>query len=389
MHTKNSLFVILDSGCCYRSYVDRGSEGRLGPDRRSSAAAPAPSGRLPSPSLRRSAGLPGIHGRLVRTIAALVIALPPLGSSAAPAAATRGQSESKPVLRVTLLGTGNPRPSASRSGPATLIEAGTQRVLIDAGRGVATRLFELGRGDLLAGARTLLLTHLHSDHTVGIPDLWLTGWIFGRRAPLEVYGPPGTAALMAGLEQAYAFDVRMRRDIDERLPPEGVRVDASDIGPGPVFARDGLTIVAFAVDHRPVEPAYGYRVDYAGRSAVFSGDTRYAEAVARQATGVDLLVHEVVSPEVERRRTQVKDPAAVERIIAHHTTPEDAGRIFALARPRLAVYSHIVPSPTRAKDLVRPTRKTYEGRLEVGYDFMMITIGDRVQVSKRGVIPDD
>jgi ribonuclease Z len=106
------------------------------------------------------------------------------------------------------------------------------------------------------------------------------------------------------------------------------------------------------------------------------------------ARGVDVLIHEVVSPEVERRRAKVKDPARIERIIARHTPPEEAGRIFARVGPRLAVYTHIVPSPARAKDLVPPTRKTYKGRLEIGYDLMMITIGERIEVSKRSAAPD-
>jgi ribonuclease Z len=99
-------------------------------------------------------------------------------------------------------------------------------------------------------------------------------------------------------------------------------------------------------------------------------------------------VHEVVSPEVERRRTRVQDPAVVERIIARHTTPEEAGRIFTRVKPRLAVYSHIVPSPTRAADLVGPTRRTYSGRLAVGYDLMQIAIGSSVVVSRRPRVPD-
>jgi ribonuclease Z len=121
---------------------------------------------------------------------------------------------------------------------------------------------------------------------------------------------------------------------------------------------------------------------------VFSGDTRYSEAVVAAARGADVLVHEVISPDVERRRAKVKDPAAVERIIAHHTTPEEAGRIFAAAGPRLAVYSHIVPSPATARDLVEPTRRAWRGALEVGYDRMQITIGSRIEVRRRARVPE-
>lgn len=139
-----------------------------------------------------------------------------------------------PPLRVTLLGTGNPRPIPERYGPAILVEAATTpptRILVDAGRGAAERLFTVGGRELLSGVQLVLLTHLHSDHVVGLPDVWLTGWLFGRARELSLKGPEGTAAMMGHLEKAYAFDVRVRRDIDEKLPGSGAVVDARDVPP--------------------------------------------------------------------------------------------------------------------------------------------------------------
>lgn len=286
-------------------------------------------------------------------------------------------------LRITILGTGNPRPSASRGGPAILVEAGPTTILVDAGRGAAERLYGIGGRDLLSGLDLILLTHLHSDHVVGLPDLWLTGWIFGRKAPLHLDGPAGTAALAANLEKAYAFDVETRRDRDERIPGAGALIDAKDITPEAVVELGGVKITAFVVDHGPVKPAYGYRIDYAGKSVVLSGDTRYSENLIAHAKECDVLIHEVVATDVERRLSQLRDPAVTQRIIDHHTTPEDAGRVFSAVKPRLAVYSHIVPSPTTAKDLEGPTRKTYSGPLVVGEDLMVITVGATVEVGKR------
>jgi ribonuclease Z len=283
-------------------------------------------------------------------------------------------------FRLTLLGTGNPRPSIERFGPSILVEARGRRILVDAGRGASIRLLQARGREALAGIDIVLFTHLHSDHVVGFPDLWLTGWIFGRAAPLVIYGPPGTAAMMANLERAFEFDIRTRRDLDERFPAAGVALRAEDVEPGVVVDEDGLRITAFAVDHAPVAPAYGYRIDCGGRSAVFSGDTRVSETLIERARGTDVLVHEVVSPEAERRLAQVRDPAAIERIIAHHTTAEEAGRLFARVRPRLAVYSHIVPSPATDRELIAPTRRAYKGQLEVGRDLMTITIGERIEV---------
>ena len=314
--------------------------------------------------------------------------LVPVGAGQTKARQGASPHDVAPVFRVTLLGTGNPRPSIDRFGPSTLIEAGKVRLLVDAGRGASIRLFQAGGNDLLAGIDAVLLTHLHSDHVVGFPDLWLTGWIFGRQTPLAVYGPAGTAAMMEHLRQAFSFDITTRRDRDEHFAPGGIELNVTEVGSGLALERDGVKVTAFLVDHGPVAPAYGYRIDYAGHSVVLSGDTRASDSLVRAAKGTDVLIHEVLSPEVERRLSKVSDPEKTARIIAHHVTPEEAGRVFARVGPRLAVYSHIVPSPTQSDDLIRPTRKTYRGRLAVGYDLMLLTIGPDITINRRPTIPE-
>lgn len=288
-----------------------------------------------------------------------------------------GAAGAAPALTVTLLGTGNPGPR-SRGGPSILVEGDGRVLVFDAGRGATERLFALDR---LAKADTLFLTHLHSDHTVGIPDLWLTGWIFGRSTALRVRGPAGTAELCRNLERAYEFDVHMRRDVDEKLPAEGARLVPVEIRDGSVIEEGALRVTAFLVDHGLVRPAYGYRVDLGPRSVVLSGDTRPSDNLVKFAHGTDVLIHEVIAPDAERSgATASFSKEQRERVIAHHTTPEQAGIIFSRVKPKLAVYSHIVPSFVTADDLVAPTRKTYAGPLEVGEDGMVIVVGDTVRV---------
>jgi ribonuclease Z len=289
-------------------------------------------------------------------------------------------------LRVTLLGTGTPIPRPDRFGPSTLIEAGGQKILIDAGRGATMRLYQLGVP--MGRVNALLLTHFHSDHTTGIPDFWLTGWLssfYARRtAPLHVFGPTGAKELISNLEKAYAADIKIRL-VDEKLPPEGIatRVEEFDHD-GLIYDQAGLKVFAFEVDHGEViKPCFGYRIEYGGRIAAFSGDTRYNRNVIKYGAGADLLVHEVATA-----RPELMKEAYIQRIVAHHTTPREAGLVFAEARPKLAVYTHIVQlasdtiSPPSVEESIAETRKTYDGPLEVGEDLMQFEIGEDVKVRR-------
>jgi ribonuclease Z len=289
-------------------------------------------------------------------------------------------------FRVTLLGTGVPIPTPERFGPCTLVEAGDQKILIDAGRGATIRLFQLkipiGRIDVQ------FLTHYHSDHTACLPDVWLTGWLdsyFGARtSPYKVIGPVGAKRLMANLERAYADDIKIRL-ADEKLPPSGIATDVCEFErDGLVYERNGVRVIAFEVDHGDViKPCYGYRIEFGGRSVVLSSDTRYNANVIKYGKNADLLVHEVAMA-----RPELMKEASFQRIVAHHTSPYDCGRVFAQTRPKLAAFTHIVllasatvPAPA-LDDLVAEVRKTYDGPLAVGEDLMSFEIGETVTVKR-------
>ena len=233
----------------------------------------------------------------------------------------------------------------------------------------------------------LFLTHFHSDHTAGIPDVWLSGWLGGpwarRSTPFRVVGPTGTKDLMANLERAYAADIKIRR-ADENYPAEGIRVIADEFtAGGVVYDKDGVRVTAFEVDHGDlIKPAYGYRVDYDGRSVMISGDTRFDKNVIKHGSGADVLIHEVAAV-----RPELLKDAQVQRVMAHHTSPQEAGRVFHLARPKLAVYTHLVllarpgVAAETQDELVTLTRETYDGPLVVGEDLMTFKIGKaRVEV---------
>ena len=290
-------------------------------------------------------------------------------------------------LRVTFLGTGAPRPSLLRFGPTTLVEAGDRRILVDPSWGLTQRLMQAGSFELLTSIDHVLLTHLHYDHTIGLPELWLGGWLFGRPGPLRIQGPVGTQAMMHAFEQAYRWDIDYRLLVG--VPGGGQVMAAEDVAPGVVFDEGGLRVTAFQVAHMPIDLAtrqllefdgqtLGFRIDYAGRSLVLSGDTRGdSSAVIEQARGVDVLVHEV----------QVPSPGATEEAklanvsLSVHAEPAAVARVFQQAQPRMAVYSHIIPPDITADDLVAAT--PYDGSMTVAHDLMMITIGDQIVVSDR------
>jgi ribonuclease Z len=290
------------------------------------------------------------------------------------------------LFRVTLLGTGVPIPRPDRFGPSTLIEAGEQTVLVDAGRGATIRLFELGVP--IGRINALLLTHFHSDHTVGIPDLWLTGWLSShfaaRKGPFHVIGPVGTSTMMRHLEAAYAPDIEIRTE-DEKLARENVAITVEEFDTdGPIYEAGDLRIIAFTVDHgEAIKPAYGYRIEYRGRVAVVSGDTRYNENVVRYGRNADLLIHEVAMA-----RPELLVIPHIQRILNHHTSPQDAGRVFARTTPKLAVFTHLVMlasetiNPPSIEGLIAATRETYAGPLEVGEDLMSFHIGDEIAVRR-------
>jgi ribonuclease Z len=288
-------------------------------------------------------------------------------------------------LKVTLLGTGSPIPVMERFGPSALVEAGSEKLLVDCGRGASLRLWQL---HIPLGAVTaVFLTHLHSDHIVGIPDLWLTGWLpppFGHRAgAFQIWGPVGTKDLMANLQKAFATDIRFRTA--DGIPPQGIAILAHDIAQGTVYEKNGMKVTAFEVDHATARPAFGYRIEYGQRSVVFSGDTRLSENLIRFSKGADLLVHEVAWARAELQRKS----EAARIILGLHTTPEEAGTVFTRVKPRLAVYSHVVlvttdpafTEPTSA-DVLKLTRKTYDGPLEMGEDLMTISLGDKIDVHR-------
>lgn len=238
------------------------------------------------------------------------------------------------------LGTGTPVPNPERSGPATAVVVGTRVFLFDAGAGVMRRAAAAGLP--IDGVTAAFITHLHSDHTLGLPDLMLTSWVMGRSTPMDIHGPPGLRRMTDHLLAAWAEDTVVRVQGLERGRPGGYRVEARETRGGVVYDSGGVKITAIRVPHGEWEYAFAYRVEARGRRIVISGDTRPSDALERAAAGVDILVHEVY-PETriatENRPGGELWPRYLREV---HTSDVELGKLAASAKPRLLLLTHVL-----------------------------------------------
>jgi ribonuclease Z len=306
---------------------------------------------------------------------------------AAQAAIEAAEPPSDNGIRVVLLGTqSGPTFNAQRIGIGTLVEAGHERLLFDAGRGVTTGMARVSINPV--DVTKVFLTHLHSDHVISLPELLVYPWAQGRRIPLEVWGPSGTRSMMQKFQEALAFDIHIRRDVDEKFPAEGVKARVTEIRSGLVYESEGVKVTAFLVDHGPVKPAFGYRIDFHGHSVAISGDTTPSESLVKAASGVDLLIHEVgrwkgdpvlTGPPDELLPNSRQTRGEARTIAAHHTDGVEVGKIFDRVKPKLAVLSHYNVDPRATLVLVR---QNYAGSVEFGEDSMTIEVGDEVSVHR-------
>ncbi len=273
-------------------------------------------------------------------------------------------------ITLTLLGTGTPLPDRDRHGPSQIVELDGDVVLIDCGAGTLHRFLESGSN--VKAISHILLTHLHSDHVSGLNDFLWAGWV-GRwwaGTPPLLIGPPGTTEFMERLLHAFEEDILLRTE-EGAVTKSDLMLKIVELEDGWSFSNGKWQMVAFAVDHKPVKHAFGFRFDLGDKAVVISGDTRMCDNLIKHAHNADLLVHEVAWEKGMRLsidQSNGAERARFERILSYHTSSLEVGEISTLANVKHLVLSHLMLAGGNPEDLMRDVKKSFEGRVTVGHD---------------------
>ena len=276
---------------------------------------------------------------------------------------------------VILLGTGTPRPSIERFGSATLVNVGGKRFLFDAGRGATIRLHQAGISPNQIDK--VFLTHLHSDHVSGLDDLWITGWVWQRQENLVVHGPTGVKGLVENLRKAYAADISYRTS-NVSLDDKKAKIESVEVCEGVVYESGKIKIQAFLVDHEPVSPAFGYRIEFGDRVIVISGDTTYSDNLIKHSQNADVLIHEITAAE----SSLLKKNKRLQHVVAYHTTPEQMIQLLNKINPRMTILNHVLLFGVDEQAVIDNVKESYSGKVLMGYDLMKIGIGDVINIQR-------
>jgi ribonuclease Z len=278
-------------------------------------------------------------------------------------------------MLLTLLGTGCPQVHPHRFGPASLVGAGDRRFLIDCGSGVTQRLVAAGcsGGELDA----VLLTHLHSDHVVDLYQLIVSSWHQGRDRPQRIFGPVGTRGFAEATMEVWRSEREQRIAWERRPSTAALELDVVEFEEGEIWDEDGVRIFAFEVDHRPVQPAFGFLFEADGCRVALSGDTTVCDNLITWAKDVDLLVHECfIHHEMAARRGRRSDQG-LENVAGYHTLSSDVGKVATRAGARTLALNHLVPVEFDRDALLREITADFAGPVAIGEDLLTIDVPHR------------
>ncbi len=282
------------------------------------------------------------------------------------------------IIKITILGSGTPRVNIDRFSQSILVEHKNDKFLFDTGRGAILRL---NQSNILPNEiHNIFFTHLHSDHILGFADILMTGWVYHRKTPLNIFGPKGTKNFVHSTLQSYQEDINVRSSAPENLDKKNLKSNITIIEDGYVFKKNGLTIEAFSVKHEPFIHAFGFKIFNDKYCMIISGDTTYTENIIKKAANCDLLIHEIAHAS---EHTLKKYPKA-KGVISYHTDINQLSKIVNKVKPRLTILNHVLSlDGSSDNDILEILKKYTNHDVLIAKDLMTIDLKDEIYIYKQ------
>ena len=282
------------------------------------------------------------------------------------------------IIKVTILGSGTPRVNIDRFSQSILIEHKNDKFLFDAGRGA---LLRLNQSRILPNEiENIFFTHLHSDHILGFSDILMTGWVYHRKKPLNIFGPPGTINFVDSTIKSFEEDIKVRSLPPEKLNVENLKPNIEIIFDGYTYKKNGLTIETFAVKHEPFTYAFGFKIFNSKYCMVISGDTTYSEQVIEKSKNCDLLIHEIAHAS---EHTLNKYPK-VKGVISYHSDASQVSEIINTVKPRLTILNHVLSlDGSSDEEILYEIKKNTKHKVLIAKDLMTIDLKDEIYIYKQ------
>ena len=282
------------------------------------------------------------------------------------------------IIKVTILGSGTPRVNIDRFSQSILVEHKNDKFLFDAGRGA---LLRLNQSRILPNEiNNIFFTHLHSDHILGFSDILMTGWVYHRKKPLNVFGPPGTTNFIDSTIKSFEEDIKVRSLPPEKLDVNNLKSNIEIIFDGYTYKKNGLTVETFAVKHEPFTYAFGFKIFNDKYCMVISGDTTYSEQVIEKAKNCDLLIHEIAHAS---ENTLEKYPKA-KGVISYHSDASQVSKIINTVKPRLTILNHVLSLDGSSDDeILSDIKKNTNHKVLIAKDLMTIDLKDEIYIYKQ------
>jgi len=278
------------------------------------------------------------------------------------------------MSNIKLLGTGCPSPSHIRFGPSTLVQVESSNYLFDAGSGVTQRLSEFGIQS--SEIDVLFITHIHSDHIVDIYQLYISGWHQGREKPFNIIGPLGITDFFESQLKAFKKELEGRKKWEVRPNEKGLLYEIYEVDKGFIYEDKVAKISPFEVDHKPVEPAYGYKIQFnkegKDKKIIISGDTRKSKTLIEESFEADVLIHEVfVGLDFDKKRMTKE---TIDNVSDYHTFPKEVGEVAKEAKVKKLILTHFVPPVFDEEKLKNEVGEVYKGDIVIGEDLLNIEV---------------